>query len=352
MKKILVAVLDWGLGHAARSCRIITELQREGHQIVIASSGDALRLLRQEFPNVPSYSLPETGVRYASGEFLIPNLLFRVPKWIRQIKEEHQQTSQIIHKERIDLVISDNRYGCYSETIYSIMVCHQMVIPLNGLWRIFKGFISWLQFLRIKKFNEVWVPDFSSRLLSGEMGFYPGLNVKYIGPLSRFGAETESQQPKKYFISAIISGPDPLRQKLVEKLEQILSKIDKPCLILTGQPGLTGQVAIKNKLTICGHLSTTQLQDAIIGSAYIIARSGYSSIMDFITLGSAVLYIPTPGQPEQEYLAQRMREAKLAEWLSEDDLMVSSVMSKLQDLKSVKLERNHSSLKKAIMDIP
>lgn len=351
MKKILIAVLDWGLGHATRSSRLIIEFQKAGHQVFIASSGEALQFLKQEFPEIPCYTLPEFGVRYSPGKRLIPNLLFRVPSWVWLIKQEHEQMSQIILKEKIELIISDNRYGCYANNIHSVLMIHQLVIPIGGIWRVFRSLVAWLQSHLIKKFNEVWVPDFPSRLLSGKMGIHPGLNVKYIGPLSRFDTRNRIQKPKKYFISAIISGPDPLRQKLVDKLEQILIEIDKPSLLLTGQPTLKNRID-KNNLTIFAHLSTEQLQDAIFSSTYIIARSGYSSIMDFITLGSAVLYIPTPGQPEQEYLAQRMRDENLGDYLSEDDLNASSVMSKLQSLKPVKFESNSSSLKKTIMDIP
>ncbi len=64
-KRILVAPLNWGLGHATRCIPIIRALLEQGHQPLIASDGVALALLRKEFPSLPFFELPSYKVSYA-----------------------------------------------------------------------------------------------------------------------------------------------------------------------------------------------------------------------------------------------------------------------------------------------
>ena len=63
-KRILVAPLNWGLGHATRSIPVINALIEEGFQPVIASDGIALSLLQKEFPELKSYELPSYNISY------------------------------------------------------------------------------------------------------------------------------------------------------------------------------------------------------------------------------------------------------------------------------------------------
>ena len=64
-KRILVAPLNWGLGHATRCIPIIRALLEQGHQPLIASDGVALALLRKEFPSLPFFELSSYKVSYA-----------------------------------------------------------------------------------------------------------------------------------------------------------------------------------------------------------------------------------------------------------------------------------------------
>jgi UDP-N-acetylglucosamine:LPS N-acetylglucosamine transferase len=44
------------------------------------------------------------------------------------------------------------------------------------------------------------------------------------------------------------------------------------------------------------------MRQLIAGSSLVITRAGYTSVMELVSLGKGAVLIPTPGQPEQEYL--------------------------------------------------
>ena len=46
------------------------------------------------------------------------------------------------------------------------------------------------------------------------------------------------------------------------------------------------------------------MKKIISGSSLGLSRSGYSSIMELVSIGKGGVIIPTPGQTEQEYLGQ------------------------------------------------
>ena len=52
MKRVLVAPLDWGLGHATRCIPIIRALHNFGCEEILAGSGASLALLKQECPQI------------------------------------------------------------------------------------------------------------------------------------------------------------------------------------------------------------------------------------------------------------------------------------------------------------
>jgi predicted glycosyltransferase len=46
------------------------------------------------------------------------------------------------------------------------------------------------------------------------------------------------------------------------------------------------------------------LSEALAGSALVLCRSGYSTLMDLARLGKRAVLVPTPGQSEQKYLGE------------------------------------------------
>jgi UDP-N-acetylglucosamine:LPS N-acetylglucosamine transferase len=64
------------------------------------------------------------------------------------------------------------------------------------------------------------------------------------------------------------------------------------------------------------HLASDNLSAALQNTDFVICRSGYSTIMDLHALEiENIIFVPTPGQTEQEYLAQ-YHEEKCAKSLS------------------------------------
>jgi UDP-N-acetylglucosamine transferase subunit ALG13 len=133
-------------------------------------------------------------------------------------------------------------------------------------------------------------------------------NTHYIGIQSRF----EKQEiKKKYDFLAIVSGPEPQRSILENGLVKALQNRKEKSLIVLGKPEINTINQIGN-LTIKSHLDAKDLNTAISQSELIICRSGYSTVMDLAKLDKKAILIPTPGQTEQEYLANYYMSKNLA----------------------------------------
>ncbi|MFZ9504813.1 MAG: glycosyltransferase, partial [Cyclobacteriaceae bacterium] len=191
-------------------------------------------------------------------------------------------------------------------------------------------------------------PTFS---VAGKMGYVPGISPIYIGFLSRFSALPRTTE-HSYFMTAIISGPEPAREKFSLLLEHILLQFDEPCLLIRGVPSDSESSTVKKKnLTIHHFLSTAALNEVIQNSKYIISRSGYSSIMDFIATQSRVLFVPTPGQPEQEFLAKHLHDQFASVYLEQSDLSPSAIRSALKQVKPLGIKSTGNLLQEAFRSI-
>jgi len=322
--KVILAPLNWGLGHATRCMPIIQYLLENNCQVVLASDGNALEFLKKEFPNVKTYELPAYNILYKQKK-IEHSMLLQAPKILKAILAENKQAKDIISQEKPDLIISDNRLGFRSDNVRSVYITHQ--IKLISQTQLFSQLGSKLHKNYIEKFDECWVPDIEGSILSGEMST-PEIKIKkrFLGCLSRL--KKESTEVKKiYDCIAILSGPEPQRTKLQELLIPILSKRKKRTLLVRGVvedrtvPEQEGNLELKN------YMLTEELQKAIAHSEKIICRSGYSSVMDLQRLDRKAILIPTPGQSEQEYLAARANEQNRHLSLSQDN--VTKELSKL-----------------------
>ncbi len=208
------------------------------------------------------------------------------------------------------MVISDNRYGLWNKNIESLFITHQINIQAPVFEKLLFRINSWF----IAKYDECWVPDYEGENnLSGDLShpkneFYKKNfpeNIKYIGPQSRFtkGIQTEE---KIYEAVGIVSGPEPQRTLFFEKLQNDFKKINGKTLIISGHPEIVKKIEDRN-ITIVNHLNDDAFLSALYAAKKIICRSGYSTIMDLHVLGLNAKYIPTPGQTEQEYLAEKLR---------------------------------------------
>lgn len=298
-KKILVAPLNWGLGHATRCIPIIKELSLQGATVFLASDGRALDLLRKEFPELPIFKLPEYGIAYTSKSIIL-NVLKAIPKLLWAVINEHKMVREIVNKHRIDGIISDNRLGCFSRKIPCVFITHQINLIIPSA--ILQWFSRQLNYFFIKKYDDCWVPDIAgSPNLSGILSHdTPIKSVTYIGALSRL--EEKQQVGKKYDVIAVLSGPEPQRTNLEKAiLEQAIS-LPYQFLIVQGKTETNEQFKVGGNIQVKSSLTSQALNEAILSSDLFIGRTGYSSIMDLAKLKKPALLIPTPGQTEQEYL--------------------------------------------------
>lgn len=326
-KRILVAVLNWGLGHATRCIPIINELQQHGFDVYIASDGAALQLLQKEFPDIKCLKLPSYNITYTKSPSLLKWKIFaESPRLIKIIQQEKKIIKSLIKNYEINGIISDNRPGCRHKRIKSVFITHQFSV-LSGNTTYLS---SKLHQNYISKFDECWIPDASgNNNLSGIMGHLKEMpeNVKYIGPLSRFN---KLPHKKKYDYALILSGPEPQRTILEERLLQAFQNSDRKIIFIRGVLDEKNISSANKNLVIKDYLTSEDLQHIILSSEVIICRSGYSSIMDLAKLEKKAFLIPTPGQFEQEYLAQRFMKLKIAPFCKQENFEISK-LGQLED---------------------
>ncbi len=302
--RILVAPLNWGLGHATRCIPVIRALEENGFVPVIASDGEALRLLQKEFPHVESHTLPSYGILYPeNGKDFKWKMLRLMPGMIDAMLEEKKIVKKWVRELAIDGIISDNRPGVYSKKVPSVFITHQL--------NVLSGSTSWLtgglHRRIISKFTQCWVPDVEvAPNLSGKLGHVekPPKNVRYIGPLSRFQF-TES--PPRYDLMVLLSGPEPQRSLFEKKLRQELLHYSGSVLFVRGVVEAEQKQEQKGNIHFYNYMTSRQLQQSLSESRTIICRSGYTTLMDLAKLGRKAFLVPTPGQFEQEYLAKKIR---------------------------------------------
>ncbi len=302
--KVLVAVLNWGLGHAARSVPVIKELLRQNCEVIVGSDGAALNLLRFEFPQLRFVALPAYGVSYAAtAGGMVWSLARQMPRLVRIVKQELKLVTTLVENEKINLIISDNRYGAYHAAVYSVWLGHQLQLPVPQGWSWLSPAINRLHIRYLKHFNDYWVPDLPGAPLSGQLSASV-LPVQYIGPLSRFDGPLVPPQ-QLYRVVAVLSGPEPQRTLLEKALRLQLSSLPVRSLLVRGV-GIDQRIRQGQYFDEADFMPGSCLGPLLYHADFIVSRSGYSTVMDLSYLNKPALCIPTPGQPEQEYLARRL----------------------------------------------
>ncbi|MFB9056616.1 glycosyltransferase [Mariniflexile ostreae] len=315
-KKVLVAPLNWGLGHATRCIPIIQALLAHGFEPVLASDGAALTLLQKEFPKLLAIELPSYGIQYAkkASHFKL-KLLKNIPKILKAIRAENKAIKHIVKDHDIIGVISDNRLGVRCKKVPSVYITHQLnVLSGSTTW-----FSTKLHQNIIKKFDACWVPDVKDEpSLSGKLGHTYNFIIPttYIGPLSRF---KPSSSKKTNPILVLLSGPEPQRTLLETKLFSAFKNYPQQVVFVKGTMEKKQTIETLGNLIIYNYMTSVLLEQTINNSALVISRSGYTSIMDLAKLNKKAFFIPTPGQYEQEYLAKRLQDLNLAYSCHQDD---------------------------------
>jgi uncharacterized protein (TIGR00661 family) len=233
------------------------------------------------------------------------NVFFQLPKFLRAIKKEHEQLDECISQNQIDLVISDNRYGCWTKKTPCVFITHQLNIIMPFWLKWTQSLVNIQNHRFIKRFTRCWIPDIEGmHNLTGMLSYTNSLSVKSIGILSRFKKDSETTSAK-HEIAVILSGLEPQRSVLEEIIKPQLAN-KNTALLVKGVVEDEQEWTAEENLDIVNFLTSDELQYLIKSSDIIIARSGYSTIMDLAALGRNAILVPTPGQTEQEYLANRL----------------------------------------------
>lgn len=318
--KCLVSPLDWGLGHASRMILLIQKLINQDFEVIIAADKAPLKLLETEFPGLKSIKLAGASIKYSKGNNQFFSILKFLPKFAKSIKTEHKELQEIIKNHQIDVVISDNRYGLWNKNIYSILVTHQLKLKLPKVFAFAENLTKYIIYRLSKNFDEIWIPDYKERInLSGELShiksklehkmYFIGILSKFLLP--EFQKKSEKEKVKQDGILAILSGPEPQRTVFETLLIKQLDESNCKATIVIGKQNYKPKLASNSKIKLIAFAESKELHKLINKAEYVICRAGYSSIMDMVALNKKAIIVPTPGQTEQEYLADYLRDNNL-----------------------------------------
>ena len=312
--RVLIAPLNWGLGHATRCVPLVNRFLAQGDEVVLGGDGESLLLLRKHFPTLKVVHLADLSLSYSTDRSQVGAMLRALPKIVRAAWADHRLLGELLERELFDLVVSDNRFGLFSRKTRCVYITHQLHIRLPHKYRRLEPLAARLHGWIGRRYSEVWVPDYeeAGRSLSGELG-HPEKQcygkVQYIGPLSRFAGMKEPMHPNIigcFEVVAVLSGLEPQRSMLEDEIVSRYSGKEERVLIVEGKPSKPMLQVTKENITIVPYMDDSQLMIVLQQAQQIIARAGYSTIMDWATLGllGKAELIATPGQPEQEYLQE------------------------------------------------
>ncbi len=343
-KKILVAPLNWGLGHATRCIPIINELLRRNIEVILVADGRAYDLLAKEFPTLSLHRFPGYFITYSAKINLSLKVAMQMPKLAWGIFSEHRKLQKFISEFSIDAVISDSRFGMFSKKIPTAFITHQLAIPVPQFLGWTKKIVSHFNNFFVHQYTECWIPDYEGeKNLSGKLSHSENLprNKYYIGALSRFQTyEIE----KKYSLLVLLSGPEPQRTIFENIIIEQLKNSSLIVLIVQGIPEKNEEKKIAENITIISSLTTEKLNTAILASEIILSRSGYTTVMDLAALGKKAIFVPTPGQMEQEYLAEMLMEEKICYTELQNDFTLTQALEESKQYTGFRKEDFPSSL--------
>ncbi|MBK9177319.1 MAG: hypothetical protein IPM46_13500 [Flavobacteriales bacterium] len=346
--RILVAPLDWGLGHAARCVPIIRRLKELGSVPIMGGDNGPLALLRAEFPQLEHVRIPGVEVRYSTRNNQLWSMARQFPAMVRSVQAERALFDRLRPALRLDAVVSDQRFGLRSPELPSVLITHQ-VFPFTPFAQ---GALRQLNLRHIQRFNHCWVMDEPQAPgLAGELSHGAGLpsNARYIGPVSRMSMRV-NQVVQRRTVVAVISGPEPQRTLLEQRLLEQLPAIPGEHLIVLGQPQASRNERI-GRITIRSHMVGEELADAMMDAQLIVSRSGYTTLMDLAALGRSALIIPTPGQREQEYLGELHRQTGRFVVQRQEAIDLEAAMKALDRKERLPSASDSTLLEQALQDL-
>lgn len=312
---ILLAPLDWGLGHATRCIPLIRYLLAKKCRVTLAAEGAVALLLKSNFPQLTIVPIEGYKIRYSiTGRMLPLKILIQIPKIVKAIKAERLWLRDIQKQNHYDLIISDNRYGLKIQDVPSVILTHQLTIK-TGAGPVADSVLRRFHYKILEKFDVCWVVDESQqKSIGGELS-HPNeipVNARYIGVLSQLEPPAIGQGITPGRILVLLSGPEPQRTLLENIiLDQILPAQAHNYVVIGGKPGASVPENLPFGTVYYTHRNASDLANLMSSAELVICRSGYSTLMDLAFMGKKALLIPTPGQSEQVYLAKYLKEQGL-----------------------------------------
>lgn len=383
--KILVAPLDWGLGHATRCVPVIREFLAQGAEVELAVVKANAGFFREVFPELRQRVAPGYNVVYPKYGFNMALWLLKNSAHLNAVmRYEHRYAEEMVERHGYDVLFSDNRFAFFSKKAYSVYMTHQRRIAFPPALAAFEGVgIRWHR-ARMKNFDEVWVPDVETAPgYAGALSHLPSLRgaenapkVRFVGPLSRFdevagslkagslktsgldvgelpagGLKAGSLNAGKHRVVAVISGVEPARTQFENRLRDILQDVPGEHLMILGKPQAPRRHWTEGNIEFVTHLSTGDFASAVRNADWVISRGGYSTVMDMAYLGAKCVFIPTPGQYEQVVLARDLATAGFAVNIPANRLSVESLLDAFKGNVALPRPQQAGVLENAVKDL-
>ncbi len=354
-KRVLVCPMDWGLGHATRDVPVIRLLLEAGAEVIIGADNKPLQFLRKRFPQLRWVKMEGYRPEYQKRGPLVLKIAAELPKMMAETMPVRKKLEQIIKQYDIDAVVSDNRYELWSEQVPTVFMTHQLNIELRGMLAPAKGVVRKVLYSFIEKHNEVWIPDVEGEPnLSGILSHvkqFPEVPHYFVGPLSRFEfVKKGDEKTAAVDLLCIMSGPEPQRTILEKRLTDKLKNMDYKTVLLSAKPDKAERRTVGN-VQVLSHADDAAMASLLRNTGLVISRSGYTTVMDLAVFGTKALFIPTPGQPEQEYLAKRFREKGQYYSVEQSAPHLEQAVEKAMEYPGIKMNNDYLLLRQRIASL-
>lgn len=285
------------MGHVARCIPLIQQFISNGNKVFVAANSFQNGIFRTYFPSIQF--IEHSGYPFlfgGKGKFEI-DLLKQMNKLRERLKDELNEVDYLVDLHKIDLVISDHRYGFRSNKCHSVCLTHQLNLPVK--W--YEGWVQKIHHNYLQKFDEIWVPDTKDSMYAGELSRNKAnFKATHIGLLSRFSLYERVEKDLDELV--IISGPIVYAEQFLKKVLNSSRKSERVQIIICAD-GLIPKEIVEG-FTFISSNDWLIADKYILRAKKIISRSGYSTLMDIIELGVPYEISPTPGQREQIYLEE------------------------------------------------
>ena len=329
-KHILIAPLDWGLGHTTRCIPLISCIQSLGHIPVVACNQSQRSFIEETFGNIDIIHLNGYDVTYSKwNKYGQIGLLSQLQHIDKMINHEHKWLERNAKELKLDGIISDNRYGLFHASIPSVIMTHQLAVQ-TGFGSIMNRAVQRLHYKYLDRFSATWIVDTAGvPNLAGKLSHPLRLpnSTKYIGLLSQFEFLNAVQtNTKSDTVLVMLSGPEPQRAELSRILWRQVQQYDGKVIFIDGSDKAIAPGDIKPHITYHKRLTSKYLGPVLQDASMVICRSGYSTIMDLVMLNKKAILIPTPGQTEQEYLGKYLHDQKIFYCSKQKDLDLNTAI--------------------------